>query len=171
MSAGLITAPAPLVDLHTDANAYVLRLLWLLCRDPKARAIAVFSHDGIPVPKARARVGMGGRHFTPKHVEKAENDLAVMFQVHVRPRPIAGPLALVSLFFRPDHRRMDGDNLQKLVMDAGTKAGIWHDDSQVTASTWFVDLDIQRPRTVIGLAPAISNLRRQPPKEKRWKQQ
>lgn len=151
---------APLLDLHTDPDTYVLRLLWLLCRNPEARAIAVFTHEGGPVPKARARVGKSGHHYTPKHVTKAEDDLAVMFQVHVKARPIYGPLALVSLFFRPDHRRLDGDNLQKLVMDAGTKAGIWYDDSQVTASTWFVDIDVQRPRTVIGLAPAVSGLRR-----------
>lgn len=34
-------------------------------------------------------------------------------------------------FYPPDRRRRDLDNLLKAVLDAGTKCGVWRDDSQV----------------------------------------
>ena len=60
----------------------------------------------------------------------------------------------------PDRRRTDSDNLEKLVMDAATKARVWHDDCQVTAKVVAVELDPVHPRTVVALCPATSSLDR-----------
>lgn len=75
-------------------------------------------------------------------------------------RPSEGNLALVAIFYRPDRRWMDGDNLQKLLLDAGTRANLWHDDCQVTAGAFVIELDKLRPRTVVLLGPHNSTLDR-----------
>lgn len=164
----LVIPPRPLFDQAHDDRAFACTLLWQIART-QGMAIC-FVHAGQPVPKARARHGKNGHVFTPATVTKAERDLAWVFQSAVSRRPMVGPVALVTLFFLGDQRRVDGDNLLKLVMDSATKAQVWHDDSQVTAHAVLVDVDCDRPRTVIALAPAMSGLRRMPPKEQRCRQ-
>ena len=148
------------------ASTSALQLLAQLAGVPDVKPLAYFEHPGIPIPKGRPRFTRTGHTYTPGRTQDAANDLAVMFQIHVRPRPIAGPLALVTLFYVADQRRIDVDNCSKLVMDAATAAGVWHDDSQVVAHTAIVDFDPDRPRTVIALAPAISRLSRVPSAQK-----
>lgn len=138
-------------------QAFALALLEQLTTS--AQAPVYFVHEGVPVPKARARFGQR-RVFTPGKTIAAERDLAWTFAQYVRERPWTGGVALVALFYLPDRRRVDGDNLLKLVKDAGTKAGIWGDDSQVVAHAVTVGLDVIRPRTVVALARTASDLRR-----------
>lgn len=166
MSLPILGAPT---SPHAD-RLFALQAVRLMARDTDPHEVFCFVHAGMPVPKARARHGKNGHVYTPSSVTKAERDLAYVWQSAVVQRPLAGPLALVALFYLADQRRCDGDNLLKLVMDSATKAGVWHDDSQVTAHAVLVDLDANRPRTVIALAPAMSGLRRMPPKEKRCRQ-
>ena len=42
-----------------------------------------------------------------------------------------GPLSVTLMVTPPDRRRRDLDNTLKPILDLGTKAGIWGDDSQV----------------------------------------
>lgn len=116
-------------------------------------------------PQAWQRAGMfgGRRHYTPKETRKAEKDLATLFKATIADRPWLTNIAIVAVFFFADRRRRDADNCMKLVMDAATKAHVWHDDSQVTAQAAFVEFDPARPRTVIALSPTTSSLDRTVP--------
>lgn len=145
-----------------DDQRFALVLLQLLTRAQEPQPSIYIVHDGVPVPKARARFSKAGPTYTPKRTVQAETDLAWTLRLRVEPRPLVGPLALVALFYVPDQRRMDGDNLLKLVKDAGNRAEIWHDDSQITACSALVDLDARRPRTIVAIAPAMSQLTRMP---------
>ena len=69
---------------------------------------------------------------------KAEKDLVWSLRAYVTQRPMVGPLALVAMFYVIDQRRADADNFLKLLKDAGNRAGIWHDDSQVIACASMV---------------------------------
>lgn len=147
----------------TDPQAdqdFALRLVRMLARDPDPQLAIVTTFIGAPIPKGRPRHTRQGITYTPKRTVQAERHLSVWLQVAVGVRPMVGPLALAVVFFQADHRRNDADNLLKLVMDSATKAGVWQDDSQVVAHAALVDLDAERPRTVIAIAPARTGLRR-----------
>lgn len=126
---------------------------------------------GAPMPWRRAGVFvMQGRNpkpriFTSVESEAAKKLVADAF-ITINPRPVSPTnLALVCIFYRPDRRVMDLDNLEKLVMDAGTRARVWFDDCQITAKIAAIELDPDRPRTVIGIAVTRSTLDRTiPPK-------
>lgn len=137
-----------------------------LCPADSADGFRAFVHLGVPVPWQR--VGLrGGRSFTPAKTRKAERDLAYCFRSAVLERPIYSNVALLAVFYMPDRRRRDLDNLLKTVMDAGTQAGVWRDDCQVTAQAGFVELDASDPRTVVGLMPIRGSLDRTVPANKR----
>jgi Holliday junction resolvase RusA-like endonuclease len=156
---------ASLFMTATDDQRFALVVLQLITRSTVMQPSICFVHEGLPIPKGRPRFA-GGHAYTPARTAKAERDLAWTLKAHVKERPMVGPLALVAIFYVPDQRRSDADNLLKLLKDAGNAAGIWHDDSQVIACTARVDLDTERPRTVIAIAPAVSELHRLPPKPK-----
>lgn len=118
--------------------------------------------DGNPVSKARARWSRKSRSFyTPSHTSGQEGVLAHHMRQALAGRTLTGNVAVVAIFHRSDYQRIDADNLMKLVMDAGTKAGIWKDDCQVTAQASFIELDKARPRTEVVLGPASSTLSRE----------
>jgi Holliday junction resolvase RusA-like endonuclease len=151
---------------NVDDQRFALCLLQLLTRADAPQPSIYFVHDGVPIPKARARFSKTGPAYTPKRTSDAEKDLAWVLKANVPQRPMVGPVALVAMFYLPTQHRCDGDNLLKLLKDSGNRAGIWHDDSQVTAHAVVVGLDAARPRTVIAMAPAVSGLHRLPPKPK-----
>lgn len=123
--------------------------------------MVVFVHEGAPVSKSRARWNRKqGRFYTPEKTQTAEEAMSWSFTTAVRERPWSGNVALAAVFFRPNQQRIDADNLMKLVLDAGTKAGAWSDDSQVTHQVSVIELDAARPRTVVALAPVTSTLDR-----------
>jgi Holliday junction resolvase RusA-like endonuclease/uncharacterized C2H2 Zn-finger protein len=122
-----------------------------------------FVHDGDPCSKARARWHLKQQRFyTPQHVLTAQQSFAKRFERAVQERPWTCNVAIAAIFFRQSAQRIDVDNLMKLVMDAGTQAGVWKDDSQVTAQAAFIELDRQRPRTIVALCPTTSTLNRDP---------
>jgi len=130
----------------------------------------VFEHPGQPIPKGRARafVQTKGRgagklgFYSPKDTKDEERALGERFRYELGRKgvrvPIDGNLALVAIFYRSDVREVDEDNLRKLVLDAATRAGVWHDDSQVTGGAVQVELDRERPRTLIALCPHDSSM-------------
>jgi len=150
-------APNEFQDSMEDAQ----RLLKTLQATGSRRNVTwqvYFVHEAEPLPKARPRLS-SGRVYTPKRTADAEQLLAWSWHEATRHlEKLDGPLALVALFYRSNQRRLDGDNLLKLVMDSGTKAGVWYDDSQVTACATVIHLDAERPRTVIGLGPLGSSM-------------
>lgn len=62
--------------------------------------------------------------------------------------PFLGNVALGCVFFRPSRQRIDVDNMVKHVADAATGV-LWADDSQVTTVYARVELDADRPRSII----------------------
>lgn len=112
----------------------------------------LFEHEGQPIPKARAQVIRDGRSFTPPRTVRAERDLAYTFiQACAGDRfDSQSDFALACIFYRTGKLRADADNLLKLVMDAGQKAGVWIDDRQVTRTAAIVVPDCLWPRTLIG---------------------
>lgn len=123
-----------------------------------ADRLIILTIDGEPKSKARARV-VRGHAYTPASTAEAQQALAWHFRARIS-EPFTGNVALVALFYRPNHQRIDSDNLMKLVLDAATQAGAWKDDCQVTAQLGIVELDQERPRTVIGMCPIVSTLQR-----------
>jgi Holliday junction resolvase RusA-like endonuclease len=122
-----------------------------------------FIHSGNPIPKARARYGAGGHVFTPQRTRLAEGELVRAFrEAWRRQPPLEASIALVVLFFVETRQRKDLDNLEKLVMDAATKARVWVDDSQVRAKTVLLELDRDRPRTVVMLATRVDSMSKAP---------
>ena len=59
-----------------------------------------------------------------------------------RKPPMGGRIALAMDAFPPDRRRRDLDNIQKSVLDALERAGVYEDDSQI-------DLLLTRRRDVV----------------------
>ena len=113
--------------------------------------IMLFSRAGAPVSQARAHV--------------VEASYIAHFRRLMKGQPaFTTSIAIVALFFRPNRQRIDADNMMKVVMDAGTKAGVWRDDCQVAAQTSIVGLDVDKPRTVVALCPYESTLDRRPNK-------
>jgi Holliday junction resolvase RusA-like endonuclease len=98
--------------------------------------------------------------YTPKRSRDAQTRVGRTFRSLGLQAPLDGNLAVACVFYRPDLRRVDGDNLLKLVTDAGSKARVWHDDSQITAWACRMELDRANPRTLIAIAPHTSTLTR-----------
>jgi Holliday junction resolvase RusA-like endonuclease len=123
--------------------------------------IVSFVHPGPPQSKARPRWSpKNGRTYTPTETARAERSLAKRFERSFQGRTLEGNVAIAAVFYRPNHQRIDADNLMKLVLDSATKAGVWLDDSQVTAQASVVEVDADAPRTLIALGPTASTMNR-----------
>ena len=116
--------------------------------------------DGEPKSKARPRFSRKGHAYTPKETAISEAKLALHIGSMMKGKTLGCPVAIVAIFYRPNYQRIDADNLMKLVLDAGTKAHAWVDDSYITAQMSLVELDVKRPRTVIAIAETVSTLDR-----------
>ena len=120
-----------------------------------------FVVEGDPVSKSRARYSRkSGRTYTPAKTVAAQAVVEMYFRQALQGQTLAGSVAIVAIFYRSNFQRIDADNLMKLVMDAGTKAGVWEDDCYVTAQAAFMEMDRGRPRTVIALCQTQSSLDR-----------
>lgn len=113
--------------------------------------------EGEPPSKARVRFTSKGRPYTPQRTVDGEKRIASRLKLVGK---FSGNVALVAIFYRSSYQRIDVDNMLKAVLDAGTRAAIWDDDSQVTALLGVVELDRERPRTVIALGAHRTTLLR-----------
>jgi Holliday junction resolvase RusA-like endonuclease len=139
-----------------DWSRILTLLRGLIGEQADPHRIKIIVHDGAPCSKARPRFA-NGRAYTPEGTVSAQRALAAKFQDHDREE---SNVAIVAIFFRSNRQRIDADNMMKLVMDACTDAGLWHDDCQVTAQASIVELDAKRPRTVVAWCPIESTLDR-----------
>lgn len=115
--------------------------------------------EGPPKSKARPRLGKRGSVYSPS--KPNEEALGWELKTIFKQRIEEGNLAVGCVFYRPNRQRIDVDNLLKLVMDAATGI-VWKDDSQVTAQLGILEMDKERPRTVIVFGEHQSSLQRVP---------
>lgn len=134
------------------------------CEDRDPEWSLAFVHLAEPKSKARARVvrGRTGKMtaYTPGETSAAQEHLALSWRMATRGKTADGCLAIACVFYRPNRQRIDIDNMVKLVLDAGTKARVWYDDSQLVTIVARLELDPARPRTEIALMPSVSSLDR-----------
>ena len=76
------------------------------------------------------------------------------------PHGFSKSVAIAAIFYRPNYQRIDVDNMMKMVMDSGTRAGVWRDDSYVIAEGCRVELDHHHPRIVIAVCSASTSFDR-----------
>lgn len=116
--------------------------------------------EGEPWSKSRPRFtrrGKGGT-YQPRDDREAEQRLAWHLKAgHAERFP--GNVMLACRFYRPNSQRIDADNLLKHVCDSATGI-LWDDDCQVTLTLGEIQLDRERPRTVIVAADHYSTLLR-----------
>ena len=95
---------------------------------PRAIAIIV---PGEPTPKQSFRIGYRGRHFQPACVRAAQNAVAwCAREAMAGEPPIVGPVRVRVTFARKSRRRVDADNLFKLVADA-LQGIVFENDAQI----------------------------------------
>ena len=117
---------------------------------PTGSQAVCFTIPGQPLPKQRARV-MKGYSYTPKETVAAEKRIADYARI-AQAKPTRNPIHLVLRFFRGDLRRVDLDNLAKLVQDA-LNGVAYADDSQIVLLTAAKGIDREFPRTEIEVRP------------------
>ena len=108
---------------------------------------------GDPIPKGRPRMSRNGHAFTPARTRVAEKELAAYFRAHMgahRMERAEGPLRVELAFYRATARRVDLDNLAKLVLDSLNSVA-FADDSQIVELTATKCIDRTHPRTVIEI--------------------
>ncbi len=113
-----------------------------------------FTVYGAPVPKERPRLipARGNRRpmvITPKRTLDYEA-LVAASALEAGVTAFEGNVHLSVVFYLPSHRRADGDNLIKSVMD-GLNGIAYADDSQVTCGTFRKCVDKDHPRAVIAM--------------------
>lgn len=90
-----------------------------------------------PVPKARPRSG-NGNTYTPKRTKDAQVIVAMYArQAWGVRKPTSGPVRLNLEFHLKTRGTADGDNYEKLVMDA-LEGYLYQNDRQVVRSTWAI---------------------------------
>jgi len=138
----------------TPDNHLALDMMSYLC--PDTDRITVLCIQGEPQSKARARRGKNGAWYNAS----SEEEMALSAQLRpLFPEPMKGNVAVGCIFFRSNRQRIDADNMLKMVMDAAT--GIcFFDDDQVTAQLGVIELDRERPRTVIAIGEHKSSMDR-----------
>lgn len=137
------------VDLHA-----ALRIFAQLC--PHSDTLRFITIHGSPKSKARPRLG---RHGTYQPDTLNQQALAWRLRESFGSFRLTGAVAVGAIFYRPNRQRIDADNMMKLVMDAATGV-VWKDDCQVTAQLAIVELDPQKPRTVLVFGEHDSSMNR-----------
>lgn len=112
-----------------------------------------FTVEGQPVPKARARSGKGGRHYTPERTRAYERAIGLAaLQARQRVDGVWPRDRLYSVLVDvtpKDRRSFDGSNVLKSVEDA-MNGIVYDDDRQVKDTRCRVSApDAARPRVEI----------------------
>jgi Endodeoxyribonuclease RusA len=89
-----------------------------------------------PVPKARPRPNPRGGVYTPSQAE--EEALAMALRPGSGAYP-SGQVHVELVFWLCMGSPGDGDNYEKLVLDALQKAGVYSNDRQVRSCAWWVE--------------------------------
>ncbi len=109
-----------------------------------------FTVPGNPQPKQRARV-VNGHSYTPRKTISAETTVALYCLRALRSPRFSGALRVELRFYRSDNRRVDTDNLAKLVLDA-LNGVAWLDDSQIVRLSVEKHVDRENPRTEVEVS-------------------
>ena len=118
-----------------------------------AKRIITLTFDGDPIPAPRPRFGQGATYMPPRYTAYKEA-LAWAFKAKMgRRNPMRGSIILVLYFHRKNHLRVDLDNLEKTVLDAGGGV-VWEDDSQIVDMCSSKFLGCDEPRVEIRLEEA-----------------
>lgn len=107
---------------------------------------------GPPHAKKRHRGVRGGHVYKPDAAQ--ERAIALGVRSQWRGPRIDGPAAVYAVFWLPNLRTKDLDNLIKALLDGCNAAGIWGDDRQVE---WLVSMrgvDRENPRTELAVGVA-----------------
>lgn len=148
--------------VHRDDGAVALEYLRAIVRGHDVdREATWFVVPGPPAAKERPRRGARGNFYTPGATRAAESALAFHWRQAIPGHVLAGNVAVAAVFYVADETTKDGDNLLKLVLDAGNRAEVWPDDSFVTVHVAGLELDRACPRTVVAFCPTESTLVRQ----------
>lgn len=127
----------------------------LLCSESNEMRYMVI--EGDPKSKMRPKFGKG-RVYKSQEQRNNEEYLALNFRKSFK-KPYTTNIAIGCIFFRSNRQRIDVDNMLKNVMDAANGI-IWLDDSQVTAKVGVLELDSDRPRTVLVIGHHESTMTR-----------
>lgn len=103
---------------------------------------------GRPIPKSRPRFTRRGGVYSVKAQRVHEDAIGWALRAKLGHRRFHGPVRVYAVFFFPDRRTSDADNLLKLLLDAGNKIA-WDDDKQVVGVTGEIEFDKANPRTEI----------------------
>jgi Holliday junction resolvase RusA-like endonuclease len=114
---------------------------------------------GEPHSKARPRFDTDGHAYKDPADADAEQATKWKLRQFFRRGPLTGNVALGCVFFRSSRQEIDADNMLKHVCDAGNGL-LWVDDSQITAKYGGIELDRERPRTILVMAPHVSTMLR-----------
>ena len=108
------------------------------------------SFPGDPVPAPRPRFAQGGTYMPTKYTAY-KLALAWAFKEKMgRKKPMRGAISITLDFYRSTHRRVDLDNLEKTVLDAGGGV-VWLDDSQIVEMHSRKVLGSAEPRVEVML--------------------
>lgn len=111
------------------------------------RLLLELTVEGEPRAKGRPRFA-NGHAFTPPRTREAETAFKWHARAAHRSAPLTEPLLVCIDFFIGSRRRVDTDNLTKLVCDSGNGV-LWQDDSQIVELRVRRQIDRGRPRTVV----------------------
>lgn len=151
--------PIPRVPSQTGGtsdSSRGLTLLGMLCPDTNWSRLLVI--PGEPYSKSRPRFARSGRAYT-KPADREREEYVRAYLRRTFDKPQTGNVALGCVFFRSNRQRIDADNLLKHICDAANGI-LFLDDSQVTAITAFVELDLANPRTLLVVGQHISTMTR-----------
>ena len=115
---------------------------------PTALVPIIFTVEGVPRPKARARRGAGGRWYTPQATKAYEAAVGWAARAAGIRTPYQGAVRLEITLWLPDRRRRDVDNCAKSICD-GLNGIAYLDDSQIIELTVRRGVDHERPRAIV----------------------
>ena len=86
---------------------------------------------GEPIPMQSFRIGYRGHHFQSARIRAAQDAVAwCAREAMAGESPLIGPVAISATFARKSRRRVDCDNLFKLVADA-LEGIVYKNDAQI----------------------------------------